>query len=68
MLPIIWAVALHSTLFVSGYECSIVGNCEVRVGPDSMVAAEWLCFVSSIFFELNRAEVSNTISTCLSFC
>jgi len=25
---------------------SIVGDCKVRVGPDSMVAAEWLRFVS----------------------
>jgi hypothetical protein len=70
MLLIVWAVALYSTLFVSGYEwpspqydaletflyegrdlatndiSSIVGNCKFRVGPDSMVAAEWLRFVS----------------------
>jgi hypothetical protein len=70
MLPIVWAVALYSTLIVSGYEwpspqydaletflyegrdlatsdiSSIVGNCKVRGSPDSMVAAEWLRFVS----------------------
>ena len=27
-------------------DISSVGNSEVRVGPDSMVAVEWLCFVS----------------------
>jgi hypothetical protein len=71
MLPIVWTVAIHSGLFVSGYEwpspqydaletflyegrdlgtntiASIAENCKLRVLPNSVVAAEWLRFVSS---------------------
>jgi hypothetical protein len=74
MLPIVLAVAIYSTPFVSGYEwpspqydalerflyegrdlatsdiSSIIGNCKVRGSPDSMVAAEWLRFVSCTIF------------------
>jgi hypothetical protein len=76
MLPVVWAVALHSGLFVSGYSwpspqydaletflyegrdlsaksISAIGeNCKVRGLPDSVVAAEWVRFVSSFVFML----------------
>jgi len=70
MLPILWAVALHSGLSVAGYEwpspqydaletflyegrdlgtkpiAEIAENCKLRVLPNSVVAAEWVRFVS----------------------
>ena len=76
MFPIIWAVAIHSGLFVSGYEwpspqydaletflyegrdlatntiTAISENCKVRGLPDSVVAAEWVRFVSTFIFML----------------